>query len=77
MSDTGIEVRIRNYMDADAVHFATVGWDQLDSVIPTIRSWGLYTDDLSENEVELSGSFRFGASGAFFEVIVHEADVPT
>lgn len=59
-------VKIRHENDPDAKYLADVPFDQLDTVIPVIKGWGL-----DGEEEDLSGQFVYGDLGAYFEVIIH------
>lgn len=71
------EVRIRHEADTLSAHLTDVPFDQIDTVIPTLRAWGLNvygdnaTDDMFGQFVleEVSGSRK-----AYFEVIIGGAE---
>lgn len=60
-------VKIRHEDDAEANFLADVPFADLDTVIPTIRSWGIEGEEL-----EMSGQFVNTPFGAYFEVILSE-----
>jgi hypothetical protein len=60
-------VRVRHENDIDAKYLADVPFDRLDTVIPTLTSWGIQNE-----QPELSGQFVYDVVGdAYFEVIIH------
>jgi hypothetical protein len=61
------EIRVRHEIEAKGLYLADVPFDQINHIIPTLKSWGI-TD--YENR-ELSGSFVVEESAAFFEVVIH------
>lgn len=62
-----IEVRLRSIDSAKAVHLATVPFDQLDTVIPTLAAWGVSVD--GDDYTTLVGQFAVSDSAAYFEVV--------
>lgn len=65
------EVRIRGEYDTDGQSIGNVPFDQLDTVIPFIKSWGLYAGS-DVDVADLCGQFVYAEGGAFFEVIFSE-----
>ena len=72
-----MEVRIRKASEATARHLTTIGFDKLDTIIPTLQEIGA---------VEADGSGRFmigqivaGEEGrsAFYEVVIDDEDEAT
>ena len=67
-----IEVRIRHEYDIDAVHLCTWPSMELDQVIPTIKAWGLRSDDQELDVIpELTGTIIYSSSDSYFEVMIH------
>ncbi|WP_353107795.1 hypothetical protein [Gordonia sp. (in: high G+C Gram-positive bacteria)] len=66
------EIRIRHELDLQAPVLGDIPLDQIDTVIPTIKRWGLTGDDGNINPDRLSGVFRYDAEGneAYFEVMI-------
>lgn len=60
-------VKIRHEDDAEANFLADVPFSDLDTVIPTLRSWGFEGEAL-----EMSGQFVNTEFGAYFEVILSD-----
>jgi hypothetical protein len=61
------QVRLRHEDEGSAKLLGDVPFDQLDSVIPTIKSWGLYAEDIVDTD-GLFAQFVYGDDGAYFEV---------
>lgn len=66
------EIRIRHELAGRGAVLGDVPLDQIDTVIPTIRRWGLYDADGDVQPGRLSGEFRYDADEeeAFFEVLI-------
>jgi hypothetical protein len=67
-----IEVRIRTSEEAEPVHLCTWPSTQLDSLIPTVKRWGVYvsgTDVATPDTPDIVGQFVVGDSG-YFELVV-------
>jgi hypothetical protein len=65
-------IRIRHEDDTEARHLGDVPFADLDTVIPTIRTWGV-----DGEEYEMSGQFRYPEVGdAFFEVVLNDPEGP-
>jgi hypothetical protein len=68
-----MEVRIRSVNDADSRLLAEIPFrpDVIDSVIPTLGAWGVFTKDHSlADGASLTGQFVDDGERAYFEVIV-------
>jgi hypothetical protein len=65
-----IEVRIRRSSEAEARHLTAAELDKLDTVIETVKGWGI--QDLYD--LEITGQFVIepDKKSAFFEVVVHD-----
>ncbi len=61
-------VHIRYDFEAKATYLADVPFDELDTVIPTIKVWSVHGEDL-----EMSAQFVIDDASAYFEVVLHEA----
>lgn len=66
-----IDVRMRHVGDARSVHFATVEFDQLDSLIPTLQAWGGVLVRGVETE-DMSAQIVLDETGAYFEILLGE-----
>jgi hypothetical protein len=65
-----IEVRIRHEDEGSSVFLTNIPFDQLDSIIPTLESWGL----ADAYGCTLSGQFVYDVSSAYFEIVLHEPE---
>lgn len=64
------EVRVRDTMEGDVRSLGDVPLDQVDNVIPLLKSWGIYCE-AHRGYVDpdlLSGEFRHDQSGCYFLV---------
>lgn len=62
-----IEVRIRHQDEAEAVHLSEVPFNELGSVIPTLKGWGIA--DYEAND--LIAQFVVTETTAYFEVVIN------
>jgi hypothetical protein len=67
-----IDIRIRHQDYAESLRLGTVPFDQLDTVIPTIKGWGI--DDYGTQDLTGQFVYRPDTSEAFFEVVINELD---
>lgn len=66
-----IDVRMRHISDTRSVHFATVEFDQLDSVIPTLQAWGgVQVRDVQTEDI--AAQIVLDDTGAYFEILLGE-----
>lgn len=61
------EVRIRHVDDQKAEFLADVPFSELDSVIPTLKYWGLYSNSVIDPST-LCAQFQYSDDGTYFEV---------
>lgn len=61
------EIRVRHELEAKGLYLADVPFDQINHIIPTLKSWGI--NDCEDHP--LSGSFVVEEDSAFFEVVIH------
>lgn len=66
------QVRIRRANDFIATQFADVPLDQIDTVIPTLISWGVFIDGSLVIDDEISGQFVYDPTTktTYFEVVL-------
>lgn len=64
------EVRIRHENDAEAIHLADVPLNDVGSVIPTLKGWGI----VDSEDQELSAQFVVTDTAAYFEVVIIDPD---
>lgn len=67
-----IEVRIRQESDSESLRLGEIPFDKLDTVIPTIKEWGITTP--SSDYPEMFGQFVYGEISAYFEVILADGE---
>lgn len=67
-----IEVRIRHYYEPKARHLCTWPSTDLDSLIPTVRAWGIEGEPVFSDN--LTGQFVVDADAAFFELVIADAE---
>lgn len=60
-------IEVRLYHMGASHHLADIPLDQIDTVIPTIKRWGVWADQYLDTE-ETCGQFVHGETGAYFEV---------
>lgn len=68
-----MEVRIRSTNDTDSRFLTEIPFrpEVIDSIIPTLASWGVFTSDNSlADEKDMTGQFRDDGAKAYFEIIV-------
>lgn len=68
-----MEVRIRSANDSSSRLLAEIPFrpDVIDSLIPTLGGWGVFTQDHSlASESDLTGQFVDDGEKAYFEIIV-------
>ena len=70
------QIRIRHELDAKAQILGDVPLDQIDTVIPTIQSWGI-TTPYSDYPEGMFGQFVYTDTGAYFEVVVSDESEDT
>lgn len=63
-----VEIRIRHENDTTAVPLCTVPFDQIATVIPTLREWGIFMG--VDTYVDATGQFVVDEGSAYFEVVV-------
>lgn len=66
------QVRIRHANDFTATQFTDVPLDQIDTVIPTLTSWGVFVDGSPVIDDQISGQFVYEPSSktTYFEVVL-------
>lgn len=62
------EVRVRHVDDPHESSLGDVPFEDIESVIPTLKRWGVYAGEQYEDG--MSGQFTVDESGAYFEVVV-------
>jgi hypothetical protein len=65
-----IEVRIRHQDEADAVRLTDVPFNDIGSVIPAVKGWGI----ADYEDRELSAQFVVTDTAAYFEVVIVDSD---
>ena len=64
------EVRLRHELDVASKPLGDVPFGQIETVIPTLKQWGLTTSNDADVDADgLYGQFRHDESGAYFEVV--------
>lgn len=68
-----MEIRLRAATETRSAHLTNIPLDQLDTVIPTIQSWGIASAEGDPADLNgLSGQFVYDATTnvAYFEVLI-------
>lgn len=68
-----MELRIRSQGDSTSRFLADIPFrpEVIDSVIPTLSSWGVFTDEHSlAEEKDMFGQFVDNGEKAYFEVVI-------
>jgi hypothetical protein len=68
-----MELRIRSANDATSRFLADIPFrpEVIDSVIPTLAAWGVFTSDHSlADEADMTGQFVDNGEKAYFEVVI-------